>query len=79
MTVDEFIERIEDVHLEDALKSLSANPKDLVMIYLSAKEFQRAKLMRGNAIPNEGVGDERIVIEIATNEDSRHTEDLDKE
>lgn len=64
MTIDEFIETIEQDYLEDALERLTANPKDLVMVYLSSKEYQRAKLVRSSTMaePEEQEKDIKIVI-----------------
>ena len=53
MTLDEFIQTIEEDLLEDALESLSTNPEKLVSTYLSAKEYQRAKMIRSNFIPED--------------------------
>lgn len=61
MNVEGFIERIEKHYLQDALESLKDNPKELINIYLSAKEFTRAKLMRGNAVPQDDEGDDRHI------------------
>ena len=66
MTIEEFINAIEETYLEDALDKLAKNPKDMVMVYLSSLEFKRAKLMRGNAIPTESTDEERnIYVSIA--------------
>ena len=59
MNVDSFITTIEDIYLEEDLKSLS--PKDRISIYLSAKEFTRAKLQRGNAVPADQSEEERNI------------------
>ena len=64
MTLEEFISKIEDEYLEEALESLKRNPKDMVMVYLNAKEYQRAKLMRSNFIPEEDDEEKNITIEI---------------
>lgn len=62
MTIDEFISTIEDVYLEECLERLARNPKDMIAIYLSAKEFERAKLMRGNAVPIAQTEEERNIL-----------------
>ena len=62
MTVDEFIQRIEDDYLEKALDELIA--KEVIMVYLSAKEFQRAKLTRSNYIPEDEEDEKSIEITI---------------
>ena len=61
MNVEGFIHAIEEDYLEDALEKLATSPKELINVYLSAKEFTRAKLMRGNAVPSEDEGDDRHV------------------
>ena len=61
MNVEQFIETIEKDYLEEALEKLKENPKELINIYLSAKEFTRAKLMRGNAVPTDDDGEDRHI------------------
>jgi len=73
MNIDEFIHTIEDKYLEDDLESLPAEKR--IVLYLSALEFWRAKLVRTTAMQSpEDEDDKRILIEIATNEDNRDTE-----
>ena len=62
MTIDSFIEEIEDNRLEKALSELSN--KDLIGVYLNALEYQRAKLMRANFIPEEDNEEKDITINI---------------
>ena len=64
MNVEGFIEAIEEDYLQDALEKLASSPKDLIQIYLSAKEFTRAKLARGDAIPDDGEDDKNVYIRI---------------
>ena len=65
MNIEGFIEAIEEDYLQDALDKLKENPKELINVYLSAKEFTRAKLMRGNAVPTGDEGEDRhIYIQI---------------
>ena len=64
MTLEEFISKIEDEYLEEALESLKRNPKDMVTVYLGAKEFQRAKLMRSNFIPEDDGLEKSISITV---------------
>lgn len=64
MTIEELIEEIEVNHLEDALEKLSKNPKDLFAVYLNVKEYQRAKLMRANFVPEEDKEEKSINITI---------------
>ena len=64
MTLDEFIQTIEEDLLEDALESLSNNPEKLVSTYLSAKEYQRAKMIRSNFIPEDNDEEKSIKIVI---------------
>jgi len=49
MSLEEFIETIEDDYLQEDLESLAA--KDRIMVYLSAKEFFQYKLQRQSAAP----------------------------
>ena len=65
MTLEQFIQTIEEDLLEEALEKISKSPKDLITIYLNAKEYQRAKLMRSNFIPNQGEEDREFIIKIA--------------
>lgn len=51
MTLEELIEEIEVKHLKNDLESLS--PKDRIGVYINVKEYQRAKLMRANFVPEE--------------------------
>ncbi len=62
MTVDEFIQAIEENYLEKALKELSA--EKIIVVYLSAKEYQRAKLTRSNYIPEDEEDEKSIEITI---------------
>lgn len=64
MTVDEFIETIENEHLEKALKTLAKDPETLIKVYLGAKEFQRAKLTRANFVPDPEEEEKVIKIQI---------------
>ena len=51
MDIESFIDAIEDDYLESALEKLAkGSAKDLVMVYINALEFRRAKLMRGNTV-----------------------------
>ena len=73
MTLEEFIKELEDNHIQEDIESLS--PKDRISIWLSAKEFQRAKLMRGNAVPVASTEDDKkIFIQIKDNENNRDTD-----
>ena len=67
MNVEEFVEAIEASYLEDALNALKKNPKDLVLIYLNAKEFLQPKLMRGNTIVENETTDKEIIIKVVDN------------
>ena len=60
MNIETFIDTIEESYLDDALEKLAKSPKDLILIYINALEFRRAKLMRGNVIP-EGDDKERDI------------------
>ena len=63
MTLEQFIFVLEEDYIQEDLDSLS--PKDRITIWLSAKEFQRAKLMRGNAVPiDENEEDRNIYVSI---------------
>ena len=62
MTIDEFIQNIEENRLEKALKELSN--KDLIGVYLNALEYQRAKLMRANFVPEDDTQEKDITINI---------------
>lgn len=62
MTIDEFIEKLEDIYLEDAIKEITA--KERITFYLSAKEFQRSKLIRGNYIPEDDSDEKEVKITI---------------
>lgn len=64
MTLDEFIETIETDYLEKALKALESDPQKMVTVYLSAKEYQRSKLIRANFIPEEDQEEKSINITI---------------
>ena len=64
MTLEELINEIEDNLLEDALEKLAKSPKDLFSVYLNVKEYQRAKLMRANFIPEEDNEEKSINITI---------------
>jgi hypothetical protein len=61
MDIDSFIKEIEDNKLEIALSSLTG--KDIISIYLSAKEFQRAKIQRSTFAP-KAVDDSTIIIKV---------------
>ena len=64
MTLEDFINKIESDYLEEALALLKKNPKDLITAYLNVKEYQRAKLMRANFIPEEDNKEKSIKITI---------------
>ena len=64
MSLEEFIETIEEDYLQEALEKLTKSPKDLISVYLNAKEYQRAKLMRSNFIPNSEEEDREFIITI---------------
>ena len=67
MKINEFIEAIEEDYLQEALEKLSKSPKDLIATYLNAKEFQQAKLMRGNTVPETDESEKDIQIEVISN------------
>lgn len=60
MTLEELIEEIETKHLKKDLESLTA--KDRIQVYINVKEYQRAKLMRANFIPEEDEHEKDINI-----------------
>lgn len=60
MTLEELIEEIEVKHLQADLESLS--PKDRIQVYINVKEYQRAKLMRANFVPEEDEHEKDINI-----------------
>lgn len=62
MTLEELITEIEENHLESALEKLSKNPKDIFSVYVNIKEYQRAKLMRANFVPEEDNEEKSIKI-----------------
>ena len=64
MTLEEFIDKIESDYLEEALESLTRSPKDLITAYLNVKEYQRAKLMRANFIPEDDDDEKDIKITV---------------
>ena len=51
MTLDELIDEYELSFMENDWNSLS--PKERIALYLSAKEFQRAKMQRTSLNPND--------------------------
>ena len=61
MDIDSFIKEIEEHRLETALDRLTG--KDLISIYLSAKEFQRAKIQRSTFAPKVS-DDSEIIIKV---------------
>lgn len=71
MTLEQFISVLEEDYIQEDLDSLTA--KDRISIWLSAKEFQRAKLMRGNAVPVESTEDDKKIFINIKDGDSRHT------
>ena len=80
MNIDQFIQKIEDEYLEEDLESLTAEKR--IVLYLSALEFWRAKLVRSNAMPSpEGEDDKKILIKIAdgNNRDTDIQQDIQQE
>ena len=64
MDIEQFIDAIEEAYLQEALDKLAKSPKDLVTIYLSALEYRRAKMMRGNTILETEETDKDIIIKV---------------
>lgn len=63
MDVIQFIEAIERDYLEEDLEELS--PKDRILIYLNAKEFNMHKLQRSTAAPTNST-DTNFTVEHVT-------------
>jgi len=62
MNIEDFIDTIEESYLQEALDRLAKSPKDLITIYINALEFRRAKLMRGNVVPESDEAERDIKI-----------------